>query len=263
MKRFTIIFTLLLLSQVLYAKTTYIPHYNSYIHLESADGHILNEQSLKCSTSLTDESGTFRFSIIHEEMTIDKVKSIKRAKNAAGWQAASAILSSVAALSNGSRKTFQKRLSIATDELCVELADMYAKNAQAEKVLAIGVVFENLSDHEMMLHDMERGLVWFVRPGKNFVIQLNNPDALLLRISDAKDVTANVHYATLAAGNSVEKVVVAFENEEYMLSFQKGSTDGMYVPAVGEEDKYWYIDKVDFISRRIDKEEFIRLQGSK
>ena len=258
----TIVIFSLLISNIVSAKTTYIPHYNSYIHIESADGESLTEQSLRFSTSLSDANQSFRLSVIHEEMTDEKVKSIKRSKTTAGWMAASAMLSSVAAMTNGNRDIFQSRLAAANADFCWELADMYAKNAVAEQTLKIEVLFENLSNREMMLNDTERGLVWFVRPGDNFVIELHNPDALLLRISDAKDVTSNVYYASVAGGNSVEKVDVTYETDAYILSVQKGSSDPMYNMNSPETDIYWYIDKEEFISRRIDEEEFKRLRGN-
>ena len=264
MKKFSILFALLVVPFLIEAKTTYIPHYNSYIAIEDADGNVTSENSLKLLVSLFDKDKTFRLSIAQEEMTSDKVKTIKRAKAAAGWQAASAILSSVASLSNGSSSSFQSRLNIANEEICMELADMYAKNAVSEQVLSIEVQFENLSDNEMMLHDMERGLVWFVRPGNSFVIKLHNPDVLQLRISDAKDVTSNVHYARLAAGNSVEKVEVSYETDSYILSVQKASNDAMYITKNNtNSDIYWLYDKKEFIGRRIDEAEYKRLKEEK
>ena len=262
-KKLIIVLSLMFVTLGNEAKTTYIPHYNSYILLETADGETTTENSLKVATTMFAKDKSFRLSIVHEEMTAEKVKSIKRAKNAAGWKAAAAILSSVAAMTDRSPETFQSRLSLASQEIALELAEMYTKNAQAEQVLKIEVQFENLSDREMMLHDMERGLVWFVRPGKDFVMQLHNPDALLLRISDAKDITSNVYYASLAGGNSVEKVDVTYENDEYILSVQKGTSDAMYSNGRNETDRFWYIDKQEFVSRRIDEQEFKKLRGAK
>lgn len=263
-KKYTILIALLTIPLLIESKTTYIPHYKSYIAIEDANGNVITENSLKLITSLFNKDNTFRLSVAHEEMTTEKVKTIKRAKAAAGWQAASAILSSVASLSHGSLYSFQSRLAIASEEICMELADMYAKNEAAEQVLSIEVQFENLSDHEMMLHDMERGLVWFVRPGKSFVIQLHNPDVLQLRISEAKDVTSNVYYASLAAGNSVEKVEVSYETDSYLLSVQRATTDGMYISKKqSKTDVYWFYDKEEFVGRRIDETEYKRLKNSK
>ena len=258
------IFLLLLMPSFIQAKTTYIPHYKSYISIEDANGNVISDNSQKLSMSLSDPEKLFRISVAHEELTTDKVKEIKRAKAAAGWKAASAILSSVAALNDGSALSFQTRLSIASEEIALELADMYTNNALAEQVLSIEVQFENLSDHEMLLHDMERGLVWFVRPENGFVIKLNNPDGLQLRISDAENITSNVYYARLGAGNSVEKVEVTYETDAYILTVQKPATDSLYMTKNSPKSTiYWFYDKEEYIARKIDEEEYKRIRGSK
>ena len=41
---------------------------------------------------------------------------------------------------------------------------IYAYNAKNEKYLGIDVVVENTSTEELIVSDVERGLLWFVRP---------------------------------------------------------------------------------------------------
>ena len=84
------------------AKTTYIPKYRSYIHIVNGSDTVAVSSSMM-DLSLADESGLFNIVILHEDVTKEKVKAIKRAKRIAGWATLSAVMSGVStAFSNNS-----------------------------------------------------------------------------------------------------------------------------------------------------------------
>lgn len=234
------------------AKTTYLPIYRSLITLTEPSGNTLNEESHAMITTIMPENKHFRLSVVHEEMTELKVKSIKKAKRAAGWMAASAILSSVSAFTSGSAAGFDGR--IANARISSMMAGMYAANAKAEQVLHVQIQFENLGNEEMMVADIERGLVWYIRPGTNFVMDLPNPDAAQLRISPALNIGKDIYYATVCGGSSIRKWAVEYEDDDcWVVTSLENSND--YDLYFLKDNEYIRIDKDSFEERVITHKE--------
>ena len=208
MKRIVIsVIVALLLVCSLTAKTTYIPIYRSYIHIvNGTDTSAVSNNLMDLETA--DENGLFKIYIEHEDVTKEKVKAIKRAKRTAGWATFSAVMSGISTAF--SRNSLQYMIRSTTTRIAAQLADIYNKNAQAEQTLLIDAWIENTSEGELMINDMERGLIWFVRPSDYLHLQLNNPDVANLRISDVHH--KNIRYALVAAGSLVEKKEIEWED---------------------------------------------------
>lgn len=250
MKKIIIFFYLLIASSVK-AATTYVPIYQSFISIATATGEIVKSEE-RGSISLSVETEDFRISVVHEEMTKEKVRTIKRKKAAAGWMAASTILSSVSALSSGSAAGFEARTANA--RLSGLMTRMYADNAKAEQILKIQVQFSNLSQHEMMVADIERGLVWYVRSGSSFVMELRNPDVAQLRICKVDDTLHTPLYATVCGGSSIRKEDIVFENDElWIVSPTEEDYDFYQIP---KEREYQVVYKEDFSHQAITYEEY-------
>ena len=108
MKNFFLVITLFCFVSPIKASTTYIPTYQSFISITTASGDSVRKEESGCLT-LSVRTEDFCISVVHEEITKEKVRAIKRKKAAAGWMAASTILSSVSALSSGSLAGFEAR----------------------------------------------------------------------------------------------------------------------------------------------------------
>lgn len=91
------------------------------------------------------------------------------------------------------------------------MVSIYQQNAKAEEKLKVGLWIENTSEKEIMVNDMERGLVWFIQPMNSFYVRMNNPDATSLRISDIHNIDINFVMAT--AGSTVTKHEIVWEDE--------------------------------------------------
>lgn len=206
------IFTIILMlgfGMMAEGKSTYIPKYKSYIHIVNGADTIVVSNSQE-DLSLSEASGLFSIRIEHEIVTQEKVKAIKRAKRAAGWMEFSAVMSGMStAFSNNS---LQYMVRSTTTYLTAQLADIYAANAKAEEVLDLYVWIDNKSDGEIMVNDMDRGLIWCILPRQSLKLKLNNPEASRLRISDPKNDF--VRYANVMAGSSITKWDVAWEDED-------------------------------------------------
>lgn len=79
-KLLLIIVPLILISFSVSAKTTYVPTYWSYLKIFQHEGDSISVQNIlgQLESSSLDES--FHITIVHEDMTHEKVKAIKRAK---------------------------------------------------------------------------------------------------------------------------------------------------------------------------------------
>ena len=63
---------------------------------------------------------------------------------------------------------------------------------------------------------MERGLTWYLEANQEFHIQLHNPDAANLRISDVKN--GCVRKTTIIAGSIMKKWDISWEDDECWIS---------------------------------------------
>lgn len=220
------------------AKTTYIPKYRSYIHIADK-GDTISVANILPDLELEDKNGLFSIRIGHEVVTENKVKTIKRAKRAAGWATLSAVMSGVSAAF--SDNSLQYLIRSTNARLTSELAGLYSANANAEKNLDIYMWVDNTTDDELVVNDMDRGLIWYILPHQSLKLKLFNPDASRLRISDPKNDL--IRYAVVAAGSSVAKWNVAWENDEYWIV--ESALDG--APATDTVVSYYIkINKEDY-----------------
>lgn len=240
----------LMLTFVLWAgaKTTYIPNYKSYIHIVNGVDTTAVTNNLE-DLELAEQSGMFNVRIEHEPVTKEKIKAIKRAKRAAGWMEFSAVMSGVStAFSNNS---LQYMVRSTNTQVAVQLAEFYSANANAEKTLSIDMWVDNTSGAELMVNDMERGLVWYVQPSQSLHIKMNNPDASSLRISDVHN--DNVRFVLAMAGSEANKRTIEWEDDDFWIICISHPT-GNY--GQKEIDKYVLMSKTDFSKKDMSTEEY-------
>lgn len=236
------------------AKTTYIPNYKSYIHIVNGGDTTAVTNNLEV-LELEDQSGLFNIRIEHESVTKEKVKAIKRAKRSAGWMEFSAVMSGVStAFSNNS---LQYMVRSTNTQVATQLAEFYRSNANAEETLKIDFWIDNTSGAELLVNDMERGLVWYVQPSQSLHIKMNNPDVSNLRISDVHN--NNVKFVVAMAGSKTRKWKIDFETDEYWFSpiYKPGEP---HIPS--SLMHYIRISKKDYEYTEISTQSFYRIQES-
>jgi len=206
MKRLLCVIALLTVVLASVGKTTYIPTYYSYIHIKH-DNDTISETSQLASLEVAGLSNNFSVEVIHEEVTREKVKAIKRAKAAAGWSMFSAILSTVLP---GNRGSLFSRIQDVRQS--VLLTKMDADNAKAEQVLSVEIWIDNSGGEELIVNDLARGLTWYVQPHQSIQFEVSNPDMAQLRISNIN--SSKVDFVTVGAGSSVRKEYISYEDDE-------------------------------------------------
>lgn len=236
------------------AKTTYIPYYRSTISItengvtKSADGGG-NQLSLSMA------GNSIKFTIFHEQVTKDKVKSIKSAKSSLGWSTFSVGL-------NQGRGTTEAMAGAAIINSAKEAAD------EAQH-LSVDLVMENNSDEDVFVGDINKGMGYWHIPAKgNLTVHLNNPDWLQLRVTNAyihdniersPEWKQKVAYVTLAVSGNVEKKNVEYEDDvQIIYSDIAGGSPSKYDEIPDME--YALYDKQTSISTFITKDEYLKIK---
>ena len=217
------------------AKKTYIPRYATFISITEPGQEPVTLSNIMMENTVQPASGMFALSVYHEDMTLEKLKTIRRNKAAAGWYGFSASLYSVSAvMSDNAIDRFANTLNA---EFAATLSAIHSANAEVASVLGIEVEIDNMSGGEIMVNDMERGLTWYVLPSQSLTLRMNNPDVARLRISDGEG--RHPHYATIGAGSEMKSMNVVYEDEDFVA-----------VPIRGEGDRRETVEFYNIIDRR-------------
>ena len=250
------LFSLLLLTLCLggHTKTTYIPMYRSMIRIEQGNDTIFDTNK-KISLELASGDGMFRVSVNHEDMTLEKIKEIKRSKAAAGWMGFAAVMSGVS--TGMTRNPFLHTIRMYNAIAISELADIYTFNAEATQILGVEAAIDNTSSEEIIVSDMERGLTWYLKPHTSLYLPMLNPQLLELRVSDL--FHKSVKYVTIGAGSTSKKIDIEWEDEEYW-AFPLTDTDSSgYISTIG----YCLLHKYDATTQQLSKDEFKKFKAAR
>jgi hypothetical protein len=195
---------------------------------------------------------TFRITVVHEDVTREKVKEIKRMKAAAGWSLVAAMMAGATAGFNSAyyNNALLTYVDMRRLENSVALSAIVNREASAEERLSIDFFIDNLSSQELLVSDIARGLVWYVLPHTSIQFNMINPGIEQLRISDLHHT--NVQYADIIGANIVQKEVIECEDEECWITV----LDDIYAYRNGNRKDYsgpiyTYINKTTFEKREI------------
>ena len=247
--RYKLLFILCLLTFVAQAKTTYIPNYNNKLIVIDS-GRIDSIMNQQYSLSSMSQDGLISCAIVQQVVSPELVRSIKRAKSAAGWATVAAALSSASAgysqgqMNTGRADGYTVSNYIDARELTREsLAESAGAKALANDLMTLlaDLLIKNNSEKEMMVTDMDRGLVWFVLPHTEISLPLENGEESHFRISSCAPLDENVKYINATANSTLTKYTVGLETDMYW-----------YVPLTDKNKK-----NLDFTTDR--KEGYIRI----
>lgn len=243
---------LLMSASTMEAKRTLVPRYSSFISIDEI-GDTIDELSSHTTLYKDSPNGMFRVAIIHETLTLERIKYIKRMETAAGLSTLAAVLSGVSTFSSDWQQRYRGRLF---NYMNSTLADIYNYNAKAARKLDIEAWVENTGNEEMMLADQERGRVWFLQSGQTIRFSLNNPDVMQLRISTLNN--SERYFVKIGAGSFMRDAEVSYED------------DKIYVFPMYDDDKefqviseYVIMDKVTAEQQRISKKDFKAMKKEK
>lgn len=244
-KTVILILHLLIISLSVSAKNTYIPRYTSYIEIVNGTDSARFESD-KTTLYADESSGMFRIAIIHETLTLQRIKYIKRLETAQSLSILSAVLSGVSSLSGNSAQRFRGQTMMYASGV---LANIYEQNISAAKKLEVEICIENVSQEEIMIADKERGLVWYIQAGAVLQVKLQNPEIVQLRVSDLHH--QKIRYVTAGGGSTLRDAKLTWENEQYwVFPFLETDDDGEQYA-----NEYFVMEKLTGEQRKITKAE--------
>ncbi len=205
------------------AKTTYIPTYdNRLLLIENGEVDSLSNKSHALLMSSKD--GLITCTLAQQVVSQDLVRDIKRAKNAAGWAMVAAALSSASAgiAQNQMNYGYNKGRAMqdyvdARENTNASLSASVEAKAEAEdlKTLLLDLVVRNNSQKEMLITDMDRGLVWFVIPNCEVRLPLLKNEECHFRISSCNPLDENVKYINAMGTSTLEKYSIGLETDMF------------------------------------------------
>ena len=203
------------------AKTTYIPTYeNRLILIENGGLDSLTNETH--SLMMSSKDGLITCTLAQQVVSQDLVRDIKKAKNAAGWAMVAAALSSFNEgmaqnqMNNSRDKGWAMQNYVdARESTNASLAASADAKAQAEdlKTLLLDLIVKNNSQKEMLITDMDRGLVWFVLPNCEVRLPLLKDEECHFRISSCNPLDENVKYINALGTSTLEKYTVGMETD--------------------------------------------------
>lgn len=222
MKRFVVVsFFICVFAMFTQAKTTYIPTYdNRLILIENGEMESLVNKAN--SLVMFSKDGLITCTLTQQVVSQDLVHDIKRFKKAAGWAMVAAAFSSVSEgmAQNQMNSGYNKGLAMqnyvnARENTKTSLAASADAKAQAEylKTLLLDLVVRNNSDKEMIITDMDRGLVWFVLPNCEVRLPLLKDEESHFRISSCNPMDENVKYINALGTSTLEKYTIGLETD--------------------------------------------------
>lgn len=259
---FTITFCMLTMS--LQAKTTYIPTYdNRLILIDNGEVDSLTNKSH--SLVMSSKDGLITCTLAQQVVSQELVRDIKRAKSAAGWAMVAAALSSAnegmaqSQMNSGHNKGWAMQNYVnARENTNASLAASADAKAQAEdlKALLVDLVVRNNSQKEMLITDMDRGLVWFVLPKCEVRLPLLKDEECHFRISSCNPLDENVKYINATGTSTLEKYTVGLETDiSWYVPISKSSVKGLrfeteqkngYIKIDKESMAMSYVSDMDF-----------------
>lgn len=252
-------------------KTTYIPSYaNRLILIEN--GKIDTTENQQRVLSLPSQDGTIRCSLVQQVVTPELVKAIKSAKSAAGWAMVAAGFSAASAGYSIGRMNsrpvdgFMVSNYVNAHELTGASLDYSASAlAQAEdlKMLYVDLLVKNDSEKELLITDMDKGLVWFVMPHNEMALHLSKGEEGHFRIAPCSALDENVKYINAVATSTMEKYTIGLETDLFWyIPMTEKAVQTLQFPTY-VKDGYIRVDKETMRMKALTKEEFNTVKNSR
>ena len=269
--RYFLPFLFLFLALQAQGKTTYIPSYaNRLILIENGKIDTIDNQQRVLARSSQD--GAITCSLVQQVVTPELVKAIKSAKSAAGWAMVAAGFSAASAGYSIGRMNsrpvdgFMVSNYVNAHELTGASLDYSASAmAQAEdlKMLYVDLLVKNDSEKELLITDMDKGLVWFVMPHNEMALHLSKGEEGHFRIAPCGALDENVKYINAVATSTLEKYTIGLETDLFWyIPMSEKAVQNLNFPTY-IKGGYIRVDKESMRMKALSEEEFRTIKASK
>lgn len=215
MKRLLLL-PLLFVVMMLSAKTGRIPSYMSFVYWIQGTDTLYEENNTLLHESVSPD-GTVTIRVRHEDWrNIVTDKSLLRL---APWHAAVSKRRGIRAIihqgqSNTDAMMPMKKVpGLMPNSLRVQ--NLSNEVDRLDMSFATEYMIENTGNQEIVINDLNRGLVWYVPADSYLLLNMGKlPQACLLRIANTDPLHPAVKYVTIGSASFSMKFTVAYEDEE-------------------------------------------------
>ncbi len=267
MNRHFLLYLFLLMSGVAFGKVGRIPTYMSFVYWIQdvdtlyAEGNTIMHESVS-------PDGTIVIRVRHEDWR--QTVTDKSVARLAPWHATMSQKRGLRAIIYQGRANTDAMMPMPIDPIVMENAARIGNLAQMtgrlEMNFACEYMIENTSSQEVVVNDLNRGLVWYLPAQSYLLLNMGTlPQACLLRIANNNPLQPSVKYVTIGSASFDLKLTVAHEDENcwiYLLNEEKFNTEDKlnFTRMLGGSDSVFrtcYIkrDKNTFRETRMTQEE--------
>ncbi|MDE5560970.1 MAG: hypothetical protein K2J00_04085, partial [Bacteroidaceae bacterium] len=204
-----------LLATIVYGKTSVIPTYRSFVYwIQDKDTVYSENNTLLLESASPDSNIVVR--VRHEDWQ-NTVNDRKMAR-LASWHAVMSKYRGIRAIVHQGRANTDAMMPMeksfaATPNACA-IEGMTRMTEHVEMNLACEYMIENVGDKEVVINDLNRGLVWYVPAHSYLLLNMGClPQACLLRIANTGSEQPDIKYVTIGGGSFSLKLTVAHEDD--------------------------------------------------
>lgn len=198
------------------AKREKIPSYKSFVYWIQGTDTTYSENNTLLQESLSPD-GTVAIRIRHEDwQDIVTDKSIARL---APWHAVMSQRRGIRAIINQGRSNTDAMMPMkkipGTMPNALSINNLSKETDRLDMSFACEYMIENTSNQEIVVNDLNRGLVWYVPANSYLLLNMGKlPQASLLRIANTDPLQPSVKYVTIGSASYSMKYTVAYEDED-------------------------------------------------
>ena len=270
MKKFLFL-PLLFVSVMMAAKSGDIPSYTSFVYWIQGVDTLYNESNNILLESNSPD-GTLTIRVRHEEW--DNSVSERRQRIIQPWHSAMSASKGIKAIiTQGKSNTDALMIAdrspkttpgIVFVEQLAKLTDQLDMNLNAQYMI------ENTSSREIVVNDLNRGLVWYVKSKSYLIFNAGRlPYACLLRIANTDPLQPSVKYVTIGSASYTKKHTIAYEDEDCWIytagqevtfrSYENDFTGILRLQDSGVRSVYIRLDKNTFIETDLSEDEVMNM----
>lgn len=186
----------------------YVPRYNTSFttqNLMTKASETFASNTLQAQKEIM--GGKVKVTVVHELVTVKKIKDIvdaHEAQNAAKIATIASLVTSGASLFGGSYLSSYVNLLQAQN--CSALVQFENAFSQTAESLAIFVILENFSEHEIKVSDEKQGKTYHILPGSYIVFSSYDKFNGVIRVEDEFAVSKDIEYVNFNTANQLLKI---------------------------------------------------------